>query len=210
MRRFKEELNLDNSWENFEADFSHVHELNGVTYVSLLDHFMWNMSLGELVSDCGVLHILENTSDHSPIFCDLTVEDVVNPLPSSNPVKSSPKPSWKLATNDEKESFKAILSDNLNDVRVLENICQDVHCKDSSHIDQIDGYLDDLVYCLENACEAALPTANNGKKSSNKNPRKVAGWNHLVPTSYFVCFLSYIAWWTYLTSPSHRVGPRST
>ena len=54
----------------------------------------------------------------------------MNPLPSSNPVKSSPKPSWKLATNVEKESFKAILSDNLNDFIVLENICEDVHCKD--------------------------------------------------------------------------------
>ena len=52
--------------------------------------------------------------------------------------------------------------------------------KDGSHIDQIDGYLEDLVYCLENACEAALPTANNGKKSSTKNPRKVAGWNDQV------------------------------
>ena len=55
IRRFKEELNLGHSWENFGADFSHVHELNGMTYVSLIDHLMWNMSLGELVSDSGVL-----------------------------------------------------------------------------------------------------------------------------------------------------------
>ena len=112
IRRFKEELNLDHSWENFEADFSHVHELNGVTYVSLIDHFMWNVSLGELVSDSGVLHLLDNTSDHLPIYCNITVEDVVENLPSSQ-VKSAPKPSWKLASSTEKESFKSILCDTL-------------------------------------------------------------------------------------------------
>ena len=34
--------------------------------------------------------------------------------------------------------------------------------------------------------------------------------SHLIPASYFVCLLSNIAWPTNLTSPSHRVGPRST
>ena len=137
---------------------------------------MWNVSLGELVSDSGVLHLLDNTSDHLPIYCNITVEDVVENLPSSQ-VKSAPKPSWKLASSTEKESFKSILCDKLNDVRRLENICDDVLCDNKSQIDQIDGYLEDLVHCLENACEAALPTANNGTESKNKHVRKVAGWN---------------------------------
>ena len=51
-----EELQLIRSWDNFNVDFTHCYEVLGTTYVSVLDHFIWNESLSECIVPAGVIH----------------------------------------------------------------------------------------------------------------------------------------------------------
>ena len=63
------ELGLRRSWDRFQVDFTCYHEMNNVTHVSTIDHFFWNEAYDDLVQDVGVLHIIDNNSDHCVIYC---------------------------------------------------------------------------------------------------------------------------------------------
>ena len=64
-----QDLGLQKSWDSFAADYSCTHELLGNTFTSLLDHFFWDFEFSSLVRDSGVLHLPDNNSDHSPVYC---------------------------------------------------------------------------------------------------------------------------------------------
>ena len=57
--------------KTFDADFSYVYEREGVSFVSLLDHFFVSEGLNSEIDEAGVIHSPDNSSDHSPIFCVL-------------------------------------------------------------------------------------------------------------------------------------------
>ena len=70
---FIAEMNLCKSWERYSIDFTHVSELNGTTYTSTLDHFLWNQTANSSITDAGVIHLPENMSDHCPVFCNISI-----------------------------------------------------------------------------------------------------------------------------------------
>ena len=87
VNNFIKDLGLIGSWDKFAADFSHISEYNGRTFVSLIDHFLWNSTATDFVSDCGILHLLENSSDHCPIFCKFVVNtDIIRKKGESIPL----------------------------------------------------------------------------------------------------------------------------
>ena len=66
---------LKKSWEKFQVDFTCHHEINGVSYVSTIDHFLWNEAMDDIVEEAGVLHMIDNMSDYSPIYCVVELEN---------------------------------------------------------------------------------------------------------------------------------------
>ena len=38
------ELDICKSWDTYEIDFTHAHEVNDILHVSTIDHFFWNSS----------------------------------------------------------------------------------------------------------------------------------------------------------------------
>ena len=69
VRTFLDRLNLCSVWEDYPIDFTHIHTDNKA--VSTLDHFICNARLLQFVTDCGVMHLGDNTSRHSPIVLKL-------------------------------------------------------------------------------------------------------------------------------------------
>ena len=65
------ELNLVTIWDTFEADFTCVYEREGVSYLSLLDHFIVSEGLGPEILEAGLIHHPDNVSYYSAIFCVL-------------------------------------------------------------------------------------------------------------------------------------------
>ena len=63
------ENNLIKAWNKFEVDFTCTHETNGMTSISTIDHFFYNDAGNDVVEDAGVINLLDNTSDHCPIYC---------------------------------------------------------------------------------------------------------------------------------------------
>ena len=113
-----------------------------------------------------MLHLLENSSDHCPIYCKIAV-NFVPKVNVSEVAQVKPKPSWRNASNAEKELFTNILREDLESIKKPEFICEDVHCKNPAHLNAADDYLDKIVSKIEYVCETAIPTAKvktDGKK----------------------------------------------
>ena len=110
------------------ADFTCTYEREGVTHVSLLDHFFISELLLDAVTDAGVIHHPDNSSDHEPIFCvfeSITLQpSVITTAPQA------PRPSWKRASSEQKEKYIYLLDTRLSTVMTPTPVseCQDVHC----------------------------------------------------------------------------------
>ena len=120
-------INLTPVWQNFVIDFTCTYESEGVTYVSLLDHFFVSEVLLQSVSEAGVLHHPDNSSDHEPIYCVLESLALSQSVTEKAPYK--PKPSWRMASKEQKEQYKYLLDTRLSSIIVPTQVteCVDVH-----------------------------------------------------------------------------------
>ena len=129
-----EDLSLTPSWDKFNIDFTCCHEQLGVSHVSVLDHFFWSDRLGTSVTDAGVIHALDNKSDHSPIYCS-----VMLPLHASQQVLGTaphkPRPCWSKATQVQKNSYKDMLISKIDQLVTPASVamCRNVKCQDPVH-----------------------------------------------------------------------------
>ena len=73
LKRFLTSNRLGSSWMRFNIDFSHELEANEITYTSTINHILWNEQFYKNVLKVGVLHLPDNTSGHSPIYCDVNI-----------------------------------------------------------------------------------------------------------------------------------------
>ena len=75
-------INFIKFWENGDdvpgfhpVDFTHQQVNNGLTSVSIIDHFS-NVPLYDIVKEAGVIHHGENPSNHSPIYVSIQFEEI--------------------------------------------------------------------------------------------------------------------------------------
>ena len=69
IREFFQEIIFDSLWTEYPVDFTHSYDnQNGVTSTNILDHIVALKRGKEQVVCTGVLHLVENMSDHEPIY----------------------------------------------------------------------------------------------------------------------------------------------
>ncbi len=69
VKAFVDDNNFELAWNRYSVDFTHEFEVEGTSFLSTIDHFIWNRNLSQNILDAGVDHSPNNTSDHSPIYC---------------------------------------------------------------------------------------------------------------------------------------------
>ena len=175
-----EELGLNKSWQKFDIDFTHCHEQLGMTYLSILDHFFWSETLDAGVRDAGVLHLPCNTSDHSPVYCVVEVDAIQQDL--SRPSERKPRPSWKKASQEQKEGFKEDLDDRLSQLTIPASVlsCRDMHCTDINHKQELDIFTLGLLESIQEIAESSLPVPGTSGKSKEDLKKKCPGWKEAV------------------------------
>ena len=167
------ELGLHQGWDRFDIDYTAAHDMLGQTFTSTLDHFIWSPSLDKSVLDAGVLHLPDNKSDHSPIYCKISFSSIQQTF--SVPKTSQAKPSWKRANLEQKSEYRDKLSARLSLVSLPYSVlqCRHVHCKDSQHLKDLDQYTIEVLETVQAVAEECLPTPSPSRK-----PGKAArpGW----------------------------------
>ena len=172
--KFLTDNSLADAWKQFDVDYTHEFENDGVTYFSTIDHIVWNNGLEKRVKTAGVLHRVGNTSDHIPIYCDIQ-------LSSSYENKSTESRRKTVNTHAFEETdwqkFNEELDYRLTKVQVPECIeCKDVHCKSVHHRKQIDDYTQDVLDTIDLAIKGVAST----KRQNHTAAKVVPGWSDLV------------------------------
>ena len=128
IQSFLSELDLIKAWDKFEVDFTHFQETNGITHVSLIDHFFWNDTIDGNILEAGVIHHCDNMSDHSPIYCLVDVDSIPVEASAKKSSQANIKPSWKRASDEEKKNFPIILNKKLSNISVPDEVknCRNV------------------------------------------------------------------------------------
>ena len=107
---FISNMNVVNAWDKFKIDYTHIYEVHNRTVTSTIDHLFWSESLNEAVVEANVIHSIENPSDHCPVYC--AIDELILSKSKFNPLRSKLKPSWKKASDEEKQTYKLMVSQN--------------------------------------------------------------------------------------------------
>ena len=171
------DLSLISSWDSYQIDFTHYLERENSSHFSVIDHFLWSQHTDRHIVDAGVLHSASNLSDHSPIYCVIKYSSSNKSEDKVAKIKVPPKPSWKKASQEEKEFFVESANIKLHQIEIPNDAieCQNVHCKSESHRNDIDTFALEIMSSLENAANESLPM--NNSSSSNIPAKNIAGWN---------------------------------
>ena len=165
-----ENLNLLVTWESFPVDFTCTSERDGNTIISILDHFLISEQLTDTIQDAGVIHHIENTSDHEPIYCvlsSLTLSSV-----SIQGATPESRPSWKKASLEEKNLHELTLNNKLEAIMVPTQLseCKDLHCRREEHIDAVNWFTLEIMEAIQSAGEETLPFPTAGNKGRKATP----------------------------------------
>ena len=183
---FVSDLAVDGSWNQFEADFTHEAENNGRTFTSLIDHFFWDKKFGKWVEDAGVLHVPENMSDHSPIYCkinaSLTAQEAVE-----NQKPQRYIPSWQKASDEQKESYLKDLEDRLKRMEIPTHCldCRNVHCNAPDHIAALDDIMAQVIEAVEDSSKTLISTNRGQPKRKGRLPNWKEDIDPVKETAYF-------------------------
>ena len=100
---------------------------------------------------------------------------------------NKPSPSWRLASQEEKEQYKYMLDIELNTIMIPTQLteCSDPHCKDEELMEAIDWFTAETLEAVQRAGERTLPFPRAGKAGMKGTP----GFNERVKpfkeTAYF-------------------------
>ena len=172
VQNFIDDFSLTKAWDNFNVDFTHSQENQGIFYTATLDHFFWNVELSSQVLDAGVIHSADNNSDHCPVYCVIKVKK--DQFVENKAAPGVCRPSWKRASEEEKDDYKHLLSMKLDHLEIPDNVrtCRDVHCKDINHNNSIDIYVTQILNLVEEQAKEALPVIQP-KSDNQRSPNQV-------------------------------------
>ena len=118
------------------------------------------------IENADVLHLPGNTSDHCPIYCSFKIN--ISPSSRTPITCNKSKPSWKKATDIQKDNYQTTLEQHLKNLECPSGAkhCKNVHCQSENHQTQIDEFLKDLLESINSAAVKCLPSASTITKNT--------------------------------------------
>ena len=173
LENFLASKNLESAWKRFNVDYTHEFEINEVTHTSTIDHVIWNECFFKNVISTGVLHLPGNTSDHSPIFCNIKNNYLKATDESGNLRSYDNGLNLRNLKPVDWQGYATTLERKLRDVDVPQCVkCTNVHCRDANHIAEIDDYATNILECVDNCIKNIAR-----KKANTRKSKVVPGWN---------------------------------
>ena len=181
---FMERLDMYSMWRDYPIDFTHTFQKeDGNCYMNTLDHILTWSRLHINVVDAGVIHHVDNMSDHEPIYAVINIKETESEDSSDGEVptmKANPKPKWKEASNDQKLEFNDILFRKLSALNIPVEVteCRNVHCKDVTHRNKIDSCIEEILKSVSDSGFETIPVSK--PKPPKKEPKSTPGWKMYV------------------------------
>ena len=176
MSAFFDRVGLVSIWEKFEVDFTYMHTDHKST--SILDNFFVNEALLPYISEASPMHFGDNPSGHSPIMLTLQVANIPRRIIEEE-VRVPRRVAWEKVERTQLTEYKADLQQRLEGLVEPECLdCVNAKCEDSTHSEQRDRYVLDVMGAWVEASYASLPLAQKSglKPKGNQTGKKLPGW----------------------------------
>ena len=187
VKEFIANNNLYSVWEDFNIDFTHVFQKeNGECFTSTLDHFLFLIRSKSEILDAGVLHRVENCSDHEVTYTIVKkhVMEKIDENIDSEQQKFETKGRfhWNKANDDEKLEFQDALFRKLVEMNPPDAVinCSDVNCNDENHKCEIDTFVIELLENITDSGKETIPYDPPKNKSQSKSKKSTPGWKVFV------------------------------
>ena len=156
-----------------EIDFTYSQVNNNQVSSSIIDHFIGNDIVINSVVDAGVLHDVNNPSNHEAIFTKLNLQNIDT---SSEEKNNQKRVKWEKATEQAKKKYEEVLNTKLSNIAVPSAInCKDVHCM--AHMADVEDYTMNIMEAVESAAVECLPMVGGGGKEASL---VIPGWKEYV------------------------------
>ena len=184
-------MGLTSVWQGREVDHTHIHT-DGMS-TSVIDHFLVSRRLLDVVEDCGPVHRGDNLSRHSAIFLRLRLGEVHRQQAVAQPPPRR-MPAWDRATPEELHSYTAALHQRLQAVQCPGSLlhCQDPQCEESSHNEERDSTVLDILCAIVETSYSSLPMT--GQVGGRKGRDAIPGWSTEVEPFRQSSIACYQAW----------------
>ena len=193
--QFLSENDLLPLWDRFGWDFTfcQIRNINGVDrpICSTIDHFCVSSQLVDFCTEAMPLHMVENSSNHAPIYIKVNCGILLDSVKEDN-ASHSPSPKWDKATAEHKENFIFELTELINNLNVGNSLrhCRDIKCLDENHKTQIDDHILNVLEAIEEVTARNIPHTSPGKKK----PHSVPGWKEEVQPFKDEAYFWYQLW----------------
>ena len=168
MTSFVDRTGLVPLWSKHPVAYTHVH--TDAKSRSTIDHFLLSPRLVPLVSECGVVERGDNLSRHCPIWVKIKLGAL--PVRPGSRTWVPKKPSWSRASTEDVGAYTADLESKLLSLQLPVSVwCADPHCTDSTHCEDRDGLVLDMLDAVVKACHTSLPTYG-GRWVGGRNRRQ--------------------------------------
>ena len=186
VENFFQDLHMKIFWENpdpseghliNQVDFTHCQIQQRQISTSVIDHFVGNNMVYNLIEEAGVFHSGENPSNHSPIFAKLKLNNIDF---STESIKSSKRVNWSKASEEAKQYYHNTVTEKLNSLTIPACVqCMDMQCKD--HTEEIEEYTMNVLEAVETAAQESLPSTGGGTKTEKpEHLNVIPGWSEFV------------------------------
>ena len=183
VKTFMTDCNVYSLWRDFPVDFTHMFENENRCFTNTIDHILTLTRSSDDVVDAGVLHLVDNMSDHEPIYAVIKVKQEPAEVDETPKVETKPKPKWKKASSDQKLEFNDVLFRKLSTMSIPVELteCSNVHCDDINHKNANDSYIEELLVNVNESGFETLPISKPSvKKRKEDNIKSTAGWKDYV------------------------------
>ena len=142
---------------------------------SVLDHFLLSNNIFEnFVEGACVVHDMDNTSDHDPIFIKLLLNVK---FAGFNERNRSSRISWPKATESHICDYRRALSRKLLDISLPVDAlaCHDLHCSQAAHLNALQEYTQSITNACITAAANTIP-----RTCTRPNTGRIPGWSEHV------------------------------
>ena len=169
---FMNDQNIVSAWSKFTVDYTYMH--NDGIHTSTIDHFLLSKHIMDKCQEGGVIHSIDNMSNHSVVYIDVNVGQFEHM--TADKQKHIPKLAWYKACDQDIEQYKHNLDTLLENNKCSDVLvqCNDVLCQSTKHRELIDTNLETLMNMLCNS-SAHIPNTCPANKS-----KIISGWNDYV------------------------------
>lgn len=184
VKDFMTTTNFCTLWSDHPVDFTHSYENeNGISSIHTLDHILTLTSAKQNIAAAGVLHLVENMSDHEPVYAIIeTTLDNVDQLGKGSKNEFKAKPKWNNASSDQKLEYNDVLFQRLLSLNIPEEAvnCRDVKCSNPDHKNEVDEYVKEILEAVSESGKDTIPSSPSSEGNDNSKRKKTAGWKDFV------------------------------